>query len=143
MLRAETILSTVETTITGLATTGSNVIRANVRTVKTHPALTLSQGGDSVDVESSSYPLLYRSLDVNVLAHVKNNTTPETQLNLIREEVYLALMADRTLGLNYVIDINPTGVDQPEITGDADQIVGIMQMNFTVRYTHSWEDEGN
>lgn len=140
--RAESIMAAVETAITGLTTTGARVVRARVRTVENAPALSLEQGADDVNPELSNYPKLARELNVKVIAHVKDNDTADTNLNLIREEVFSAMMADRTLGLAYVVDVDLIGDDEPEFTGDSDQIVGRQQMNFVVKYRHSWTDAG-
>lgn len=140
--RAETIISTVVTTVTGLTTTGNNVARGRVRSVETHPALSVITGGDDVVLDRSNWPNIGRELNVKIIIHVKNNTTYETEINKIREEVYAALMADHTLGLGFVIDVQPTGDDEPELTGDADQIVGIQQMNFSVMYEHQHDNAG-
>lgn len=140
--RAETIMDTVVTTVTGLTTTGARVERTRVRSVETVPALSIEQGSNDVNPERSAYPRIARDLNIKIIAHVKTNTAPETQLNLISEEVVIALMADRTLGLSYVSDIELIGDDEPELTGDADQETGHLQMNFIVKYVHSWDDPG-
>ena len=140
--RAESIMAAVETAITGLTTTGARVVRARVRTVENAPALSLEQGADDVNPELSNYPKLARELNIKIFAHVKDNDTADTNLNLIREEVFSAMMADRTLGLAYVVDVDLIGDDEPEFTGDSDQIVGRQQMNFVVKYRHSWTDAG-
>ena len=142
MHRAESIMSAVETAITGLTTTGARVVRARVRTVETAPALSLEQGADDVNPELSNYPKIARELNVKIISHVKDNDTADSDLNLIREEVYSAMMADRTLGLSYVVDTDLIGDDEPEFTGDADQVSGRQQMNFVVKYRHSWTDAG-
>lgn len=140
--RAESITAAVVTTVTGLTTTGTRVFRGRVRTVETAPAITVSMGGDDIVPEQSAYPRQYRDLHIKITSHVENNTAPDTQLNLIREEVYNALLADRTLGLAYVIDIALIGDDEPELSGEAEKITGSQQMNFVVKYFHSWSDAG-
>ena len=142
MHSAESIMSAVETAIIGLTTTGTRVVRARVRTVETAPALSLEQGADDVNPELSNYPKIARELNVKIISHVKDNDTADSDLNLIREEVYSAMMADRTLGLSYVVDTDLIGDDEPEFTGDADQVSGRQQMNFVVKYRHSWTDAG-
>ena len=140
--RAEQIMVKVKTAITGLTTTGSRVIRGRVRTVEEANTLSLEMGADDVNPETSKFPKRGRDLNIKIFAHVKQNTDPDTQLNLIREEVYAALMATPQLGLSFVIDTELIGDDEPELTGDSDQIVGRQQMNFVVKYRHSWTDAG-
>ena len=140
--RAEQIMVKVKTVITGLTTTATRVVRARVRTVENAPALSLEQGADDVNPELSNFPKLARELNVKIIAHVKDNDDADTNLNLIRSEVFAAMMADRTLGLAYVVDVDLIGDDEPEFTGESDQIVGRQQMNFVVKYRHSWTDAG-
>lgn len=132
----------IEAAITGLATTGPNVVRGKVRTVETPPALSLEMGADDVNPETSSFPRKHRELNVKVFSFVKQNDNPDTLLNTIRSEVYAAIMADTTLGLQYVIDVDLIGDDEPELSGEADQITGRQQMNYVVSYRHSWTDAG-
>lgn len=140
--RAESIMAAVKTAVTGLTTTGDRVERGRVRNVETAPALSVEMGADDINPERSTYPRVNRDLNVKIFAYVKTNTAPDTQLNLIREEVYAALMADRTLGLTYVIDTEAIGDDEPELTGESEQITGKQQMNFVVKYQHSWTNAG-
>lgn len=140
--RAETIMAAVLTAVTGLTTTGARTERSRIRTVETAPALTVEMGADDVNPERSTYPRLHRDLNVKIICYVKTNTSPEAKLNLIRQEVYVAMMADRTLGLGYVVDVESIGDDEPEFTGEADQKTGRQQMNFVIKYTHSWTDPG-
>lgn len=140
MHRAETILQAVETALTGLATTGTNVQRARVRTVETPPALSIEMGSDDIAFDRSSYPRVERDLNVQVIAHVKNNTSIDSDLNQIRAEVYTALITDRTLGLTFVTDTESIGDDEPEITGEGEKVNARQQLNFVVKYRHSWSD---
>lgn len=140
--RAETIMDAVETVLTGLTTTGARVQRTRVRTVETAPALSIEQGGDDVNEDASSFPLRARDLNVKIIAHVENNTAPETQMNLIREEVYNAMLTDNALGLTYITDIELIGDDEPEFTGEGEKISGKQVMNYVVKYRHSWTDAG-
>ena len=142
MHRAESIMQAVTTKVTGLATTGARVFRGRVRTIETAPALTVEMGADNVDEDRSSYPRIRRELNIKITAHIKNNTDPDSDLNTIREEVYNALMADRTQGLSYVIDTESIGDDEPELSGESEKITGSQLMNFVVKYSHSWTDAG-
>jgi len=142
MHRAEAIMDAVNTAILGLTTTATRVVRARVRTVENAPALSLEQGADDVNPELSSFPKVARELNVKIIAHVKDNVDADSNLNLIRSEVFAAMRADNALNLTYVVDIDLIGDDEPEFTGEADQIVGRQVMNYVVKYRHSWTDAG-
>ena len=138
MHRAETILQAIETTLTGLATTGTNVERSRTRSVRTLPAISIEMGADDYIVDRSSYPRRERDLNVSVISYVKNNTQADQQLNQIRAEVFAALMADRTLGQTFVLDVESDGDQEPTITGEGDQISATQEQNYIVKYRHSW-----
>ena len=140
--RAETLMVAVEAALANLATTETRVERTRVRTVEIAPALTIEQGGDDVNDEQSAYPNIARELNVKIIAHVKANDAMDTQLNLIRQEVYVALMADTTQGEAFVTDTFLLSDDEPEFSGEADQPVGRQQMNYVIQYRHSWTDPG-
>lgn len=140
MHRAETIMDQVVASVTGLATTGTRVVRARVRTVETAPALSVEMGGDDVAPDRSAWPRIERELNVQIIIHVKNNTEPDSDLNQIRAEVYAAMMADRTLGQTFVMDVDPIGDNEPEITGEGEKVTARQQMNFVVKYRHSWDN---
>lgn len=142
MHRAEQILDAVLTALTGLTTTDARVERSRVRSVETTPALTISMGSDDVVLERSSYPKLERELNVRVNIYVENNTNPEAQMNLIREEVFAAMMANPKWGLTYVVDTMSSGDEEPEFTGDSAKIMVKQQMNFIIYYRHSWTNAG-
>jgi len=141
--RAEDIMVAVLAKVTGLATTGANVSRGRSQPVETVPALTLEQGEDSIPDGINNLAVVDRALSVRVIAYVKSNTQFDTALNLIREEVYAALMSDRTQGLsNIVLDTYPMGDDEPEISGDAEKNIGRQVINFEIHYRHSLTNAG-
>jgi len=141
--RAENIMDAVTTTVTGLTTTGTRVVRGRVYSVETAPALTVEMGSDFVDRETSDFVNANRTLVVKITAIVKANSEPDSQLNTIREEVYNALLADRTLGATAgVIDVWLDTDDEPELSSEADQTIGKQQMNYMVKYRHSYTDAG-
>lgn len=138
MHRAETIMQAVETTLTGLATTGTNIERTRIRTSRTQPAISIEMGSDDQMFDRSAYPKVDRDLQVTIISYVKNNAQAEQQLNQIRAEVFAAMVADRTLGQTFVIDVENTGDSQPTFSGEADKIVAVQELNYTIKYRHSW-----
>ena len=137
--RSEEILNAIACICEDLSTTGANVVRARVYDVDTAgtPALTISKGDDLV-VEGSdgNTSFIDRMLDVEIVSHVKSNTTLDTSLSVIESEVFLAIMSDRQLGLSFVHNTSFVGALKPEIEvlekGVAQQIMG-----YQVHYRHS------
>lgn len=141
--RAETTMQAVLTNITGLATTGNNVSRGRGQPVATVPALTLQQAPDELVEGITNMGFVDRVLSFRVIAHVKTSGQFDTDLNAIREEVYVALMADRNQGLPaFVIDTMPLGDDEPELSSDAEKDIGRQAMNFAIQYRHSVTNPG-
>lgn len=141
--RADTILATITTTVTGLTTTGARVERSRAYPVGTYPALTVRMGQDAPlgEMGQTNTGRIDRELDVIITAHTRTETltnTNDTELNKIRAEVFAALSADETLGLAYVIDCWLVSDDEPDDSGgDAVQIITRQDMRWRVRYVHS------
>lgn len=136
--RAETILDTVTTLLTGLATTGTNVYRARVYPVDAFPAITVEKGEDIArEAEDAVLDTVLREMVLRVVMHVNQNTNVETTLHQVAAEVYAALAADATLGLSYVFDCDIIGDDAPEIEDSQDLPVARLVSNWAIFYEHS------
>ncbi len=139
-LRAEQIMSAVLTAVTGLATTGANVERDRDYPTDADNSISVEQGSDTV-LEEQGNAFIDSMLEFSVVAYVKKNNTYTTQINQIRKEVHIALMADRQLGLpGIVIDLIPLGAEQPEVAANSEKPVVRMPINFQVLYRHSITD---
>ena len=137
MHRAESILSAIETTLTGLSTTGANVQRGRVYAVGTAPGLSIFKESDIANDADAILDPLVRELTIGVDIHVNQTGNPETPLNAIAAEIYAALNVDYTLGLSYVIDCDLVGDDPPEIEGTQDLPVARMRSTWRIIYEHS------
>lgn len=137
---AESILSAIETKLTGLATTGANIVRGRVYPVETTPALSVYMGADSVNGEfgATNLGFIDRTLEVIIRSHVKVTSTLDTDLNKIRAEVYAAMVADHTLGLQYVLNAWLEVDNQPSISADSEQPTASQDMVYKVHYRHSY-----
>lgn len=135
--RVESIMQAVTSTLTGLATTGAEVQRGRVYSIAATPALSISMGADEVREDLRSFSRLVRQLTVTISAHVKVTTQLETQLNQIKTEVFAALMADITQGLNYVIQTDLLIDDAPELDAEQDQPTARASMVWRITYAHS------
>lgn len=150
--RAEAILTAIETAITGLTTTGSNVERGKVYGYQAAelPALSLYMGEDTPAAEYQT-GLVDWELQIRIESMVSidaadnaslTDSTIETQLNLIRSEVHAAVMADHTLGLSYVIDIIPGTASAPILSGEGAEPTGSQAIEYTIHYRTSRADIG-
>lgn len=136
--KAETLMAAVQVLVTGLTTTGSNVERGRAYPHDNFPALSLSQGANMP--LNNSFPVQDSELTVNIEAHVRSDTA-DTDLNLITREVFVAVMADRTVGGN-AIDIRWTGDAEPVESGEGDKPIATKLINFMIHYRHSYTDPG-
>ena len=133
--RAESIMAAVLANITGLATTGTRVTRGRPYPLVNVPALTLEMGDDLITMQNIRF--IDRELNINITAHIKTSAQYDTLLNTIREQVHIALMANRTQGLPaYVLDTLPLGESSPELSGDADEPTAQQLHRWQIKYRH-------
>lgn len=144
-LRAEQIIAVFVTRLTSLATTGANIFRGRVYPVPDNklPALLVYLGPDVPahdDGASSSFQYLDSRLTVFVEALSKTSAAQvDTQLNQIRKEAIIALRADHTQGLAFVLD-SIEGAAEPDLKGEGDKSTGSLRMEWTVLYRRSRAD---
>lgn len=137
--RAEQIMAAVQTTVTGLATTGTNVERGRADDVPSSktPALRVAMGDDRI-VDPWSDALLDSELEVSIFAMVHDSATNvETKLNQVRKEVNVALVANHTLGLAFVHAIVELGARRPTLVGESAKPAAAMEMQYRVKYRRS------
>ena len=135
--RAEQIMVALLANITGLTTTGTNAQRGRVYALSTAPGLTLVMGADEVADDLRSFTRLVRHLSVEITAHVKTTSQLETDINQIKTEIFAALMADITQGLNFVIQTDLEIDEAPELDAEQDQPTARATMQWRVTYAHS------
>lgn len=134
-MRAEEIMDAVVTAVTGLTTTTTNVRRARVYDWNVTPSLSVYMGQDDV-VNELVNDLIDWEIIIIVESHVKAESNVDQTINTIRKEVHSALMADHTLGLNFVHDITPGPAGEPELEA-GDQPIASQRIEFKVMYRTS------
>lgn len=142
--RAEQVMDAVVTAVTGLTTTGANVFRGREHGERMDgnlPALLIHLGPDTPDEEESSFPRLYSELTVAIEAVLAAGADYEATLLKIREEVTVALRSDYTLGLSFVQNTIEGRAEQPQPADEQGRRFSY-PMNWTVRYSRSWDDPG-
>lgn len=140
--RAEQVLARVQTLVTGLVTTGARVDRGRDEEVpaESTPALRVVMGGDEI-VDPWAQSLVDSFLDVTVEARVHDSAANvETRLNQVRKEVNIALAADQTLGLAFVLAIVELGSMRPRLSGELARPAAAMDLLYRVRYRRSRTD---
>lgn len=142
--RAESVVQAVVAKVTGLTATGARVYRGRVYPVQAGelPCLLVYMGGDEI-VARMSNALIDSSLTIYVEALTRSASSQiDTLLNTIREQVTIALAADHTQGLGYVIDSIEGDTPQPELSGEGEQIAGSLRMEWKFIYRRSRTNPG-
>ena len=133
------IMDQVLSLLTGLATTGSNATRGRIRPENPNelPAIGVYLGPDEpVEPEGgTSFQKLDSDLTVKVIAIVTGKEDQlDKKLSQIRREVTVALMADETLGLPFVIVTEEGRAEEPVVDGEGRTFVAYREMSWTVTY---------
>ena len=131
---SEQIVAAAKTALTGLATTGARVFGSRVYPVQDAelPCLLIDQGNEASEISSMGVGRLSeRSLELVVVAKVKQNTAYRTVVNTIRKEVEVALAANQSAGGAQYIQIRSCEL---ELAGEAEKPVASATMTFDCLY---------
>ena len=125
----------VATTLTGLTTTGSRVYQSRVYPLGPNnlPGLLVFTSSESSEVDVMGIPgALMRTLTLTVEGYVKSTTNSDDTIDTICSEVETALGNDNTINsLAKDISLSDTEI---EYSGEGEQPVGVVTMNFVVQY---------
>jgi len=146
--RAEQIIAAIKTAVTGLTTTGTRVQRGQVYNHEETklPALGVVMGADE-PVSEYQNEFIDWALTVRIEAsaniesdYITQDSLIDQALNQIRKEVYVAVMADHTQGLAFVIDTDPGPASEPVLSGDGALPIGSQAIEFIITYRTSRQD---
>lgn len=131
----QSIRSNITTTLTGLATTGSNVHQTRFYPLAEAklPALTIYTKSEETEYGTVKVPRTQvRSLAVTVEAYVSGNSGVDNTLDTIATEIEEALYTDLTRG-GFAKDTQITGFEA-EFSGDGENPVGVGRFEIQVVY---------
>lgn len=123
------------TQLTGLTTTGANVFESRVYPMQSAklPALLIYTTSEASEESSfSKNRTMDRTINVQVEGFVRTISNFDDTLDLIAEEVEVALLDDPTLG-GLAINTVLTGTEAT-YSGDSEQPVGTIILTFEVHY---------
>ena len=129
------IRDNITTTLTGLATTGSNVFQTRLFPLGESklPALCIYTNTESTEYGTIKLPRTQvRTLEVIVEAYVKDASGLDNALDAIAVEIEEALHTDVTRG-GYAKDTKITSFDA-DYTGEGEQSVGIGRFTISIIY---------
>lgn len=133
--KAKTLLNAVAAAVTGLATTGANVEKTRGYPKASAPALTVRMG--SIDpTQELSNAFIDNNVDIETLYHVSGSALDlDDQILDIDEEVYAAIMADRTMS-GAAIDTDPLGLTfDSQAEAETPTATGIRRWRFKLRHS--------
>lgn len=129
------IRDNITTTLTGLATTGSNVYQTRLFALGENklPAICIYTKSEATEYSTITPPRSQmRNLDVNVEFFVKGTANIDNSLDQIALEIEEALYTDLTRG-GYAKDTTITDFEA-DYTGDGEQSVGVGRFTVQVVY---------
>lgn len=146
--RAMQILDAVETLLTANASLGAAVHKQRAETLSQEeqevPAVAISMGDDDPagDLGAVNLTFLDSLLSLNCTAVATAPNEPELIAALLelRRQIHVTLMADRSLGLGFVIDVRYQGAVAPEINTAGKYMVGRLETRWAVHYRMNTTD---
>lgn len=134
------IRDAIESTLTGLATTGSNVFVSRIYPTEEDnlPGLLISTPLEDIDLEQGTLDAPERILTALVRGRAKSGATLDDTLDKIAKEVEVAMGADITLGgLSKGLDL--AGMTTV-FSGEGDQPYGEITLTYFVYYRTPFGD---
>lgn len=146
--KAEQIIAAIKTAVTGLTTTGNRVQRGQIYNHEENglPALAVMMGSDEPAAEYQTDKMDWElTVRIEATANIEVDYTTQDSLidqalNQIRKEVHIAVMADHTQGLDFVIDTDPGPATEPVLSGEGAQPIGSQVLDFIIRYRADRQD---
>ena len=125
----------IVTNVTGLSTTGDRVYRSRVYPLNadTMPALLVYSKTEDSEIDVMGSPgVLNRLVNIAIEGYVRNITVYDNKIDDICKEVETAMAADQKInGLAKNSFLSSTEI---EYTGEGDQPIGVVTMNYVVQY---------
>lgn len=137
----QSIRENIETTLTGLTTTGSRVFASRVYPIAADnlPGLAIYTSDENSEYATVGLPRTQiRTLSVTVEAYVRGNSNYDDSLDTICSEIEIALYTDLTRG-GHAKDTKVTAMDA-EFSGEGDQPVARATLRVQVEYVTKEND---
>lgn len=137
MSRAFEVLNAFDTILTGAGLTGSPlVLKTRAYEIESVPAIALSISGQNSTSENLAFVDEEVSIDMRIFHEGKADQLDNLLLSL-HAEAYAAIMTSNRLGLNFVLDLDPASMSEPQIDGDGKKAVIAANFTWVVRYRHN------
>lgn len=138
--RSKEVLDAFVAALTGLSTTGDNVDLTRAYPWDKEAAITVRRGTDSVQ-QYLTNTFIDREFEVVVTLHVRVSADQiDIYLSQMAGESHVAIMADPTLGLSFVEDVDLIQEAEPAVSGEAETPTALMEQRWRVQYRHNISD---
>lgn len=146
--RAQQIVDAIATTLAASTTLGASVFKNRRFSVaeldQELPAVSVNYGADAPLSEFgvTNVAFVDSLLEVKVIIALRADSEDEVLTALLDRRVaqHVALMADRSLGLSFVMDTRYGGADAPEIDVSLDRPAGAIACRWFVHYRSNLSD---
>lgn len=146
--RAQQIVDAVITALTANSSLGASVYAHRALSLSEPdqelPAVSIRYGGDSpIDEDgASNFAYLDSLLEMQAVSMVRGPDEVSVMQALLdlRRQIHITLMADRSLGLAFVIDTRYGGAAAPELDTATEYIAGRLEQRWLVHYRMNISD---
>lgn len=142
MNKAYSVLNAINGKLSALMPTHLKEVRRNRLDpiqLGDYPVLVIRMGPDTPRGDSINF--ITSDFTVHTDIYVNSTDSDLDKLTLdIRAEVHKALMADKTQGLDFVIDTKHSLQQEPDYTGEGDDYAGATRLSWEVTYRYTYND---
>ncbi len=139
--RAIAILDAFTDALMDLSLTGDNVFKGRIQDHENTPSHSVYLGRSAATIENTAIVDQAQLIRDEVTVKGREEELDAAMLNIHRE-AYVAIMADITLGLPYVIDTFLLDMAEPEFIDDGRYAIQSAVFTWQVNYRHSYQDPG-
>ncbi len=121
--------------------TSGNVreITKGARNANNYPSISVLIGSDDVANKNSAFINWELTVYTDIFIASKDEDV-DALTQGVRKEIHKALLADYTLGLDFVTEVDPLGQQDPKHSDDSDVYTSVTRVAWVVRYRTSVAD---
>ncbi len=137
--RVIAVLEAFKTAYEGLPIVGDNVFTGRIEDFENTPSHSLFLGGADVENQNNAFVDQVQLIRDEVTVVGKEHEVDALLMNVHRD-AYAAIMADPTLGLDYVQDTMLQSMSEPDYIEDGNRPILSAVFTWRVHYRHSYTD---
>lgn len=114
-------------------------ITRGARNANNYPSISVLIGSDDVANKNSAFINWELTVYTDIFIASKDEDV-DALAQGVRKEIHKALLADYTLGLDFVTEVDPLGQQDPKHSDDSDVYTSVTRVAWLVRYRTSVAD---